>query len=396
MKASLFFTFLASVQYVKSQCIPENGVTVFSSTHPKASGCYTFGGYDSMGYTQFGNSDAVIWPMEYNFGNGNVFRWEFAFENTLDDFIVCVTNSEPIGNPGQGGVEIISCNSGNSLPIELSFSCGCSLPETDPMCEFGIIKDNICCPFECGTCGGNGCGSRPGGGSSCCGGQIELARVSCDDGVAPCNIASDDNDPSCELGIISDNICCPSECGECGGPGCGSRPGGAEKCCGTPIMDSGLFCDYNFAPCIIHPSFQEDIPISNEPIPDPNCEFGISSTSFGTDICCSEECGICGGSQCGLLPGGPEKCCGTVISNSGISCDEYEAPCILSEPVVVGSDPTCEFGIIKDNICCSPECGECGGQGCGSRPGGGSDCCGGPIVSKGLSCEDNVAPCVIV
>ncbi len=60
------------------------------------------------------------------------------------------------------------------------------------------------------------------------------------------------------------------------------------------------------------------------------------------------------------------------------------------------TDPTCEFGIIKDNICCSPECGECGGQGCGSRPGGGSDCCGGPIVSKGLSCEDNVAPCVIV
>lgn len=170
-----------------AQCEPEEGVTVSSTTHPKANGCYTFSGYDYQGFTQFGTSDAVIWPMEYNFGNGNVDRWEFAFENTIDDFIVCVTNSQPVGNPGKGGVEIVSCNSGQSLPIELSFSCGCSEPETDPTCEFGIVKQDVCCPTECGTCGGVGCSLRPGG-SDCCGGPIRASGLSCDDHMAPCVI----------------------------------------------------------------------------------------------------------------------------------------------------------------------------------------------------------------
>ena len=270
---------------------------------------------------------------------------------------------------------------------------------TDPTCEFGIIKDNICCALECGTCGGVGCAARPGGASSCCGSQIEIRRISCNDRVAPCNIANDDYDPACELGIISGNSCCPSECGQCGGPGCGSSPGGANDCCESSIRDSGLFCDFNDAPCIIHPNFQEDpsIPNDHDPIPDPSCEFGISANGInGNDVCCEIECGICGGSGCSersFVTG--SICCGVPISESEISCDEYGAPCIISEPETTGSDPTCEFGIVKDDICCSSECGTCGGVGCGALPGGGSDCCGGPIVSAGLSCNDVSAPCVI-
>lgn len=65
---------------------------------------------------------------------------------------------------------------------------------------------------------------------------------------------------------------------------------------------------------------------------------GIQSTSF--DVCCSLECGFCGGPQCGLqnTTNGPFDCCVTEINDSGVFCSERgEAPCILeaSEFLVV-------------------------------------------------------------
>ena len=181
-----------------TQCLPEEGVTVVSSTHPGANGCYNFAGYwQGTGFTRFHNSDGggTIWPSRDGFGPGfsdpSMDTWEFVYEKNLSDFIVCATNSLPVGNPGKGGVEITTCSSGQSLPVELSFTCGCDNvpePETDPTCEFGIIKDNICCDSECGTCGGTGCGALPGGGSNCCGGPIVANGLSCDDGLAPCII----------------------------------------------------------------------------------------------------------------------------------------------------------------------------------------------------------------
>jgi len=45
------------------------------------------------------------------------------------------------------------------------------------------------------------------------------------------------------------NICCAASCGECGGTGCSGRPGGAEACCATPILDSGRVCSMDSAPC---------------------------------------------------------------------------------------------------------------------------------------------------
>ena len=37
----------------------------------------------------------------------------------------------------------------------------------------------------------------------------------------------------CELGIVdgAQQFCCPKMCGQCGGPGCASRPGSAQQCC---------------------------------------------------------------------------------------------------------------------------------------------------------------------
>lgn len=53
-------------------------------------------------------------------------------------------------------------------------------------------------------------------------------------------------------GIANGQVCCASQCGTCGGSGCGGRPGGAAECCSSPILSSGDYCDETLtAPCII-------------------------------------------------------------------------------------------------------------------------------------------------
>lgn len=45
--------------------------------------------------------------------------------------------------------------------------------------------------------------------------------------------------------------CCANSCGSCGGTGCGSLPGGAKACCNTQILNEGSWCLQNdtSAPC---------------------------------------------------------------------------------------------------------------------------------------------------
>lgn len=55
-----------------------------------------------------------------------------------------------------------------------------------------------------------------------------------------------------------DDICCPAACGKCGGPGCGSRPGGSSQCCEGTIIESGVGCAKHSAPCIVfNPNVEE-------------------------------------------------------------------------------------------------------------------------------------------
>ena len=56
-------------------------------------------------------------------------------------------------------------------------------------------------------------------------------------------------DPECLRGIIAGDVCCAPGCGECGGPGCGGRPGGAESCCTRGVRESGRVCSEHPAPC---------------------------------------------------------------------------------------------------------------------------------------------------
>ena len=51
-------------------------------------------------------------------------------------------------------------------------------------------KGDVCCAASCGTCGGDGCGSKPGGGSNCCVGEIPLQQVCGPRQDAPCHLES--------------------------------------------------------------------------------------------------------------------------------------------------------------------------------------------------------------
>ncbi len=46
-------------------------------------------------------------------------------------------------------------------------------------------------------------------------------------------------------------------------------------------------------------------------------------------------------------------------------------------------------------VCCPAACGECGGDACGAREGGGDACCTGRILESGSLCSDASAPCIL-
>ncbi len=228
----------------------------------------------------------------------------------------------------------------------------------------------------------------------------------CDEGVIPTPTPTliTQADPNCDLGILTGSTCCHIDCEECAGDGCGSRPGGSSNCCGGSISNAGNSCNNQGAPCIVTSS-PTPPPILVDPTPppvdqtqDPNCDLGILTGN----TCCHIDCGECGGSGCSSRPGGSSNCCAGNILNDGNSCNDQGAPCIVTsfptpQPILVDltADPTCEFGILKSIYCCHIDCGECGGSGCSSRPGGSSNCCAGNILNDGNSCNDQGAPCII-
>lgn len=69
----------------------------------------------------------------------------------------------------------------NCGPIEGtqgSWSCICRKASAWP-CSTGIRSGDVCCASSCGSCGGTGCGSRPGGSKKCCTGKIKTAAQAC-------------------------------------------------------------------------------------------------------------------------------------------------------------------------------------------------------------------------
>ncbi|CAM9373608.1 unnamed protein product [Scytosiphon promiscuus] len=197
-------------------------------------------------------------------------------------------------------------------------------------------------------------------------------------------------------------VCCPLECGQCGGGGCvssGKAYGlGSDSCCGGGVKARDEYCDETGeAPCII----------GSRPKSAQTCSNGLEGIDGNGVVCCPLECGQCGGSGCvtsGKDSGlGSDSCCGGGVKARDEYCDETgEAPCIIgSRPESAG---TCSNGLegIDGNgvVCCPLECGQCGGDGCsvsGKEYGLGSDsCCGGAIKASGRHCDDTKsAPCII-
>jgi hypothetical protein len=132
-------------------------------------------------------------------------------------------------------------------------------------------------------------------------------------------------------GLVDDDVCCASMCGDCGGAGCADRPGGARFCCSEVIRTTApnRTCDVYDAPCILAVT--------------PQCSSGLVGLK---STCCHDSCGgACGGPECSQLPGGAEGCCEEPILEAGRSCADYEPPCVVvvqdtlvpDEALVVGS-----------------------------------------------------------
>jgi len=79
-----------------------------------------------------------------------------------------------------------------------------------------------------------------------------------------------------------------------------------------------------------------------------------------------------------------------IASNPQVTLDDAAAAAVLR-----ASDPACKGGLPYDDVCCPRACGECGGHGCGSRPGGAVDCCASGVQNQHRSCDNSTAPCTM-
>lgn len=85
-------------------------------------------------------------------------------------------------------------------------------------------------------------------------------------------------DPRCYTGILKGNICCPSQCGSCGGPHCSSRPGGASNCCESVIMNEAGSCESTMPPCVAL------APISMAPSQLSTGHYSLGDRTFETSV----------------------------------------------------------------------------------------------------------------
>mmetsp|Transcript_73037 Transcript_73037/g.144818 ORF Transcript_73037/g.144818 Transcript_73037/m.144818 type:complete len:294 (-) Transcript_73037:103-984(-) len=258
-------------------------------------------------------------------------------------------------------------------------------------CSTGILSESgdACCKKSCGKCGGPDCSARPGGALECCGGSIvrECREAA---GPPPCRYPQQlrpalAEEERCTAGIRSrrGDACCPHACGECGGVGCHTRPGGSAQCCGV-FMASVCSNLVGPPPCRYPPDWI--------PKPPQRCTEGILS-AVG-DACCANSCGRCGGLGCESRPGGGAQCCGSSMETA---CSSLAGPppCKYPPGWQEVEPQRCVGGVLSTagDACCPVRCGECGGPFCAAMPGGAAECCGGSIRTECAS-SAGPPPCV--
>uniref|UniRef100_A0A7S4N5U2 Uncharacterized protein n=1 Tax=Odontella aurita TaxID=265563 RepID=A0A7S4N5U2_9STRA len=152
------------------------------------------------------------------------------------------------GDPVLGGRNVCFLRSDGNDDTTVVHWRDASITKIDPSCKNGLRNGIACCAAMCGDqCGGSGCSQRPGGASACCANTVKDEGFPCVMGEAPCVMA----DPTCSSGIQSSNdACCAASCGTCGGRGCGGRPGGGSACCSGSILGNDeRTCDRYPPPC---------------------------------------------------------------------------------------------------------------------------------------------------
>jgi hypothetical protein len=123
----------------------------------------------------FANSRSFI--VANNFCNHTKIFKEVNVIDILKSNNVVATNvTSPIATPNFINITYIDTNDNDDIQGE----------EDRALCSSGLFNTRVCCLATCGTCGGNQCGSRPGGSTGCCQTQILASNRSCDIFDAPC------------------------------------------------------------------------------------------------------------------------------------------------------------------------------------------------------------------
>ena len=116
-----------------------------------------------------------------------------------------------------------------SLPLLAAalISCWAAVDAASPACEAALVAD---CSVGVGSSACEVCtGSHQH--------DLRLAGCSAADAASFCATHGHPY-PSCKHGLPGRGVCCSGTCGTCGGPDCGSHPGGAPACCAGKIEAS--------------------------------------------------------------------------------------------------------------------------------------------------------------
>ncbi|CEL99728.1 unnamed protein product [Vitrella brassicaformis CCMP3155] len=204
-------------------------------------------------------------------------------------------------------------------------------------------------------------------------------------------------------------VCCPRECGTCGGEGCALRADGRpDLCCSKEIKQRGVdgYCSMTYAaPCTVDDSMvaqlergesvrvlgttaaavSSNVPqkaqLSNQAL----CEEELMG-KFNPDkqACCPLSCGDdCGGNDACM---GSQKdiCCPMEFENYGPKCEtNAPLPCLFE----LTKEQYCKhvaYGSYHaaTNACCMRMCGSCEDDGCEDRDGGAENCCPSQIAAN--------------
>jgi len=212
----------------------------------------------------------------------------------------------------------------------------------------GLVGDNrnlkVCCPLECGQCGGRGCSDKGPGADACC---VDNLAKSQNNGMcseskkAPCVLKKPEPASVCSVGdkisipgLVGEDetkqqkVCCPLACGQCGGHGCSKARPGADACCVDNLAKNkknGMCSQSKKAPCVLKKSQPEPQQCNDL------WKGFIGESANGGKVCCPEECGQCGGPDCGQS-GLAAKCCVSNVLAGGQKkqCSNTQGPpCVL-------------------------------------------------------------------